>query len=85
MNNVHSKPATSADKQQIRGVHCFLEGARGRERRECIHIAIYKVHSFILSNVQYQFRNLVNLCANLKGVFAKNEREYRLNAIKKRF
>ena len=41
-------------------------------------------------NIYYSRKNIILLAffvidSNLKGVFAKNERGYRLNAIKKRF
>ena len=35
-------------------------------------------------SLSYQFKSLL-IDSDLKGVFAKNERGYRLNAIKKRF
>ena len=53
------------------------------------NVKAYKL-SWTLANMVWTIFNIFDLCRGLdglflKGVFAKNERGYRLNAIKKRF
>ena len=44
-----------------------------------------KIHQNCQMSINLIQNNKANFIKDLKGVFAKNERGYRLNAIKKRF